>query len=112
LAIIAEALVRRGDFDSAIETAHNIKQMDIWAKVIGSILAVQEKVQGAEAARESMAKVEDESLRNQARAAMEEINGYKVEPIDLLSIWRLSVYVNDTFDTLFPRESPGDLMSN
>jgi CheY-like chemotaxis protein len=106
LAIIAEALVRRGDFSSAVETAYSIGEMDKRAEVIGTILAAQAKVQGAEAAEETMAKIADESLKNQARAAMEEANEeatrYNGEPVDLLSVSRLLTYLNDSFDTAYP----------
>jgi CheY-like chemotaxis protein len=106
LAIIAEAQVRRGDFSSAIEIAHTMGEMDKRAEIIGMILAAQAKVQGAEAAEETMAEIADESLKNQARAAMEEVKSYKYEPVDLLSVWRLSLCLGDTFDTLYPELSP------
>ena len=53
-----------------------------------------------------MAKIADELLKNQARAAMgeatEEANRYNGEPVDLLSVSRLMTYLNDTFDTSYP----------
>jgi len=106
LAIIAEALVRRGDFSSAVETAHSMGEMGKRAEVIGMILAAQAKVQGAEAAEQTMTEIADESLKNQARAAMEEANGYNCEPLVLLSVWRLTLCLGDTFDTLYPELSP------
>lgn len=110
LAIIAEALVRRGDFRSAVETAHNMVEVDKRAEVIGIILAAQAKVQGAEAAEQTMAEIADESLKNQARGAMEEAkeqaSGYKCEPVDLLSVWRLTLCLGDTFDNSYTELSP------
>jgi CheY-like chemotaxis protein len=105
LCIIAEALVRRGDFSSAVETADSIGEMDKRAEVIGMILAAQAKVQGAEAVEQMIAEIADESLKNQARAAMEEVKSYNCEPVDLLSVWRLTLCLGDTFDTLYPELS-------
>lgn len=106
LAIIAEALVRRDDFSSAIDTAHSMGEIDKRAEIFGMILAAQAKAQGAEAAEQTMAEIADASLKNQARAAMEEANekanGYNCEAVDLLSVWRLTLFLNDTFDTLYP----------
>jgi len=106
LCIIAEALVRKGDFFSAVETAHSMGEMDRRAEAIGTILAAQAKAQGAEAAEQTMAKIADESLKNQAPAAMEEAheeaNRCNCDPVDLLSISRHMTYLNDTFDTSYP----------
>jgi thioredoxin-like negative regulator of GroEL len=106
LCIIAEALVRRGDFSSAVETACSMGEMDKRAEAIGIILAAQAKIEGAEAAEQTMAKIANESLKNQARAAMEEAheeaNRYNGEPVDLLSVSRLMTSLNDTFDTSYP----------
>lgn len=72
------------------------------AEVIGTILAAQAKVQGAEAAEQTMAEISDESLKNQARAAMEETNSSNCGPINLLSVWRITTLgSNDTLDTLY-----------
>jgi hydroxypyruvate isomerase len=76
--------------------------MNYRAEVIGTILAVQAKTQGVEAAERSIAAIADESFKNQVRGVMEETKVMKCEPIDLLSVSRRCVFVNDTFDTLYP----------
>ena len=109
LANIAEAIVRRGDFSRAVETAQSMGGMDKRAEVIGIILAAQAKAQGAGAAEQTMAEITDESLKNHARAAMEEAkeeaNGSNREPVDLLSM-RVYLFLGDTFDTLYNPELP------
>jgi hypothetical protein len=106
LFIIAEALVRREDFSGAVETARSMGEIDNRAEALGTILAAQAKAQGVEAAEQTMAEIADESLKNQARAAMdeahEEANRCNGEPVDLLSVSRLMTYLNDTFDTAYP----------
>lgn len=106
LFIIAEALVRRGEFSSAVETAYSMGEIAYRAEALGTILAAQAKAQGVEAAEQTMAKIADESLKSQARAAMEEANekanGCNCEPVDLLSVWRHTLFLDDSFDTLYP----------
>jgi hypothetical protein len=81
-------------------------EIDNRAEALGTILAAQAKAQGVEAAEQTMAEIADESLKNQARAAMdeahEEANRCNGEPVDLLSVSRLMTYLNDTFDTAYP----------
>ena len=102
LGIICEALVRRGDFRTAVETAYGMADMDIRAETIGTILAAQVKAQGAVVAEQTIGKIVDEAMKNQALAVMEETISQESEPVDLLSVWRISMCVNDTFDTLYP----------
>jgi two-component system, OmpR family, response regulator TctD len=101
LFIIAEALVRREDFSGAVETARSMGEIDNRAEALGTILAAQAKAQGVDAAEQTMAEIADESLKNQARAAMEEVKSYNCEPVDLLSVWRHTLFLDDTFDTLY-----------